>query len=94
MSDFEIPDDSGSDGEFDVGDTGKKQDAQFLDNVDNFESLGIYDESRMANSHAVKKEPSKGSFVDPAGQYDSRQNFDSNQQFMVNENKYTTNPRA
>ena len=81
MTDFEIPDDSDSDGQFDVGDTGKKQDAQFLDNLDNFESLGVYDEARMANSHAVKKEASKGSFVESSGQRDSRQNFDSNQQF-------------
>ena len=41
MSDFSLPDDSDSDGQFDIPGDNKRDD--FLNNVENFESLGTYE---------------------------------------------------
>ena len=49
MSNYNMPDDSdSSDGEFDLPPSinNKKRQNQFLDDVENFESLGNYDEPR------------------------------------------------
>ena len=71
MSDFSLPEDSDSDGQFDIPVAAKKQN-QFLDDIDNFESIGKYEPGKNSKSHQIKKESQPRSFVANTANYGSK----------------------
>ena len=87
MSNYNMPDDSdSSDGEFDLPPSinNKKRQNQFLDDVENFESLGNYDEPRTQpqRQEQAKYAGRNSNNLMPYDSNQSKNDYASNQAFV------------